>query len=314
MIDVCLLGIGGMMPLPGRWLSSMLLRCGQDVVLCDCGEGTQISWKIANWGFRDVNTIVLSHLHADHVAGLPGILFMIAHSGRTEPLTIYGPVYTDVVVQSLRIIAPRLPYAVEVIELGGSETRVLPDGLELRTLEVEHRIPCLAYSFGKPRAPRFQPERARAQGIPISLWSRLQAGESIEIDGRTYGPESVLGEPRSGLKVAYVTDTRPTPALPDFVRDADLLVCVAMYGDPDVRDRADARGHMVFDEAAATARDGNVKRLWLTHFSPSVTDPAACLPEATAIFPATEIGRQHRTFTLRYEDELEASDADARGE
>src|SRR5690606_8629774 len=145
----------------GRWLSALLLRCEGNVILCDCGEGTQISWKHTTWGFRDVGTVVLSHLHADHVAGLPGILFMIAHANRTEPVTVYGPPGTATVVNAMRIIVPFLPYPLTVVELVGGEEIDLPGGLQLRALAVEHRMPCLAYTFHRARAPRFDAERAR---------------------------------------------------------------------------------------------------------------------------------------------------------
>ena len=302
MIDACLLGIGGFMPLPGRWLSALLLRSGRDVVLCDCGEGTQISWKETNWGFRDVATIVLSHLHADHVAGLPGILFMLSHAERTEPVTIYGPPYTELVVRGLRSIVPRLRFPLEIVEWQGGESTVLPGGLELRSLAVEHAIPCLSYSFTRSRAPRFAVERARELGVPVTLWSYLQRGETVDVEGRLVRPEEVLGAPRRGLKLTYVTDTQPTPALPGFAADSDLLVCEGMYGSPDHEERALERGHMTFQDAARIAHEAGARRLWLTHISPLVSDPYAYLPLARAIFPAAELGQPHQTLTLRYEE------------
>ncbi len=303
MIDICLLGLGGMMPLPERWLSAMLLRSEQDVVLVDCGEGTQISWRFSNWGFRPVNAIVLTHFHADHVAGIAGVLFMIAHSGRTEPLTIYGPAGTYQIIQSLTIVVPGLPYAVRIVELDDGDSDTLPGGLVLHARKVDHRIPCLAYTFTRQRAPRFNATRARELGIPITLWGRLQAGESVEVDGEHFSPDQVLGPPRRGLKVGYVTDTRPTADLPEFVRGADLLVCEGTYGDPELRERAKERGHMVFDEAATIAKEAGVRRLVLTHFSPSMLDPETYLHFAQAVFPASEIGRQHETITLSFDDD-----------
>jgi ribonuclease Z len=302
-IDLCLLGTGGMMPLPGRWLSSMLLRSQRDVVLIDCGEGTQISWRYSGWGFRDVEAIALTHLHADHVAGIAGVLFMIAHSNRTEPLTIFGPRGTYQVVQALTIVVPKLPFTVQIIELDGGESHTLPDGLELRALQVDHRMSCLAYSFARQRAPKFDVERARAFDIPVTLWSTLQSGETVDVDGRIFIPDQVLGKPRRGLKVGFVTDTRVTPEIPDFVRNADLLICEGTYGDPELRERARQRGHMVFDEAATIARAADVRQLILTHFSPSMLDPENFVQHAQAIFPATTIGRQHETITLAFDDE-----------
>jgi ribonuclease Z len=302
-IDVCMLGNGGMMPLPNRWLSAMLLRCEQDVVLCDCGEGTQISWKFTSWGFIDVNTIALTHLHADHIAGLPGVLYMIAHAGRTAPVPIYGPTGTRQLVAALRAIVPVLPYPVLIHELDGEQQVTLPGGLQLSTLTLDHRTTCLAYRFDKSRAPRFDVERARALGIPVNAWSYLQRGEPVTIDGHAYRPEQVVGEPRRGLAVAFVTDTRPVPRLPAFVNQADLLVCEGMYGETDYLERAIERKHMIFSEAAGIARDGRVDRLWLTQFSPSLVDPEAALPNATAIFPAAEVSRVHETLTLAFRDD-----------
>lgn len=291
------------MPLPNRWLSSLLLRCEGQIVLCDCGEGTQISWKMSGWGFREVSTIVLSHLHADHVAGLPGVLFMLAHSGRTEPVTIYGPVNTHQIVSGLMVIAPRMPYPIQIAELAGGEEIELSMGLTLRSLAVAHRIPCLSYTFSRSRAGRFDVEQAKALSVPVTSWSRLQRGEEIEVEGKVVRSDDVLGPPRRGLTVGFVTDTRPTPELPGFVRDADLLVCEGMYGDPGLHERGVERGHMLFNEAASIATQAGARRLWLTHFSPSVTDPAEFLPVAREIFPNTEIGLPHRTLTLAYEDD-----------
>jgi len=300
MIDGCLLGTGGMMPLPERWLSALLVRCEGHTVLIDCGEGTQISWRYTGWSFRDLDTILLTHLHADHVAGLPGILFSLAFAEREEPVRIVGPHGTSRVVHALRSIVPVLPFALEVLELEGTSELQLPGGLLVRTLPVAHRVPCLAYTLHRPRGRRFLPERARALGIPVQFWRQLQRGEPVEVGGRIVSPEEVLGPPRRGITLAFVTDTRPTPELPAFVRDADLLICEGMYGDPAMLPRAIERGHMLFHEAAELARAAQVQQLWLTHFSPSLTDPAAWLPLARAIFPATEIGPVHHTITLRF--------------
>ncbi len=294
-----------MMPLPGRWLSSLLLRSRQDVVLVDCGEGTQISWRYSGWSYRPVNAIAITHLHADHVAGIAGVLFMIAHSGRTEPLTIYGPPGTYQVVQALTVIVPGLPFRVEIDELAGGESRTLPDGLVLHALAGDHRVPCLAYTFTRDRSRRFEPERARSLGIPITLWSRLQAGKTVESNGQIFEPDQVLGPPRRGLKVAFVTDTRPTREIPNFVRDADILFCEGTYGDPALRERASDRGHMVFDQAAEIARDAGAGRLILTHFSPSMMNPDEYLHFAQDVFPDSEIGRQHKTITVSFDDDDE---------
>ncbi|MEX2426060.1 MAG: ribonuclease Z, partial [Thermomicrobiaceae bacterium] len=254
MIDACLLGTGGMMPLPERWLSALLLRTGGHTFLIDCGEGTQISWKMSGWSFNQTDAIILTHHHADHVAGLPGILYSIAHSMRTEPLTIYGPIGTRPLVEALRYIAPRLPFEVHIHELQGGDCVTLPGNLEMRALEVSHRITCLAYSFTLNRSREFQREIAEEMEIPVEYWKDLQAGENVEFGKRRVNADDVLGPPRPGIKISMVTDTRPTSELPQFVRGSDLLVCEGMYGTEEERQRADERGHMVFPEAAEIAR------------------------------------------------------------
>lgn len=300
MIDACLLGNGGMMPLPDRWLSALLLRTGGHTFLIDCGEGTQISWKMSGWSFNDTDAIFLTHHHADHVAGLPGILFMLAHSDRVDPVTIYGPAGTRLLVDALRYVVPRLPYELGVCEIGGGDRISLPGGMELRALEVSHRVPCLAYSFVLPRNREFLRAEAEWLEVPVEYWKHLQQGEDVDVNGRTVNANQVLGSPRAGIKVSMVTDTRPIREIPEFVRGSALLVCEGMYGTDDQRDRAAERGHMVFSDAATIARQGEVERLWLTHLSPALQDPEEHLGVARAIFPRTEIGQPHRTLTIPF--------------
>lgn len=290
------------MPLPDRWLSALLLRTGGHTFLVDCGEGTQISWKSSRWSFNDTDAIILTHHHADHVAGLPGILFMLAHSDRVDPVTIYGPLGTRRLVDALSFIVPKLPYELTVCEISGGDRVSLPGGVELRALEVSHRIRCLAYSFTLTRNREFQRAEAERLDIPIEYWKRLQQGEDVDIDGRRVEADQVLGPPRPGIKVSMVTDTRPTDEIPDFVRGSDLLVCEGMYGTDDQRDRADERGHMVFSDAATIAREGKVNQLWLTHLSPALQDPEEYLDVARAIFARTQIGQPHQTLTIPFPD------------
>ena len=303
MLDVCLLGTGGMMPMPDRWLSALLLRSGGHTFLIDCGEGTQISWKMSGWSFNQTDAIILTHRHADHTAGLPGILYTIAHSMRTDPVTIYGPWGTEPMVEALRYIVPRLPFDVHVVELFNNDCVTLPGGMKMQALEVSHQVPCLAYSFSLNRSREFQREVAESRDIPVEHWRTLKAGEDVDVNGTTIRADEVLGPPRPGIKVSMVTDTRPTPELPRFVRGSDLLVCEGMYGTEEERDRADERGHMVFPEAAEIARRGRVKQLWLTHFSPALQDPYEHLPTAQRIFPNTKIGVAHETLTIPFPDE-----------
>jgi ribonuclease Z len=315
MLDVCLLGTGGMQPLPGRRLSATLVRFGGRLVLIDCGEGTQVAVRERGWGWRNLSAILLTHLHADHVLGLPGLLLTLAHSekGADEPLTIFGPEPLVPVLEHLLILARRLPFPVQLVTLAGGETTTIPetDGLALACLPLDHEIPCLAYALSVPRAPRFDPERASALGVPQVAWRRLQRGEVVEVDGRAIQPGEVLGPPRRGLRLVLATDTRPTPALPGFVRGdggagegegADLFIADAMYGDEEDKPKRWEAQHMTFAEAATIARDGGARQLWLTHFSPTLSDPDAYLDRATAIFPATTLGHDGLTTTLAFDE------------
>jgi ribonuclease Z len=302
LLDVCLLGTGGMTPLPRRWLASLLVRFQGRLLLIDCGEGTQITLKSAGWGFKEISTILITHLHADHVAGLPGMLLSIGNAGRRDWLVMYGPRDLSRVMEGVRAIAPHLPFPIECRELQGGEEMEL-GGLEAATLALEHGVPCLAYSLYVPRGRRFNPERATALGVPVHLWSRFQSGEQVTWNNRAVQPEEVLGEERRGIKLSYATDTRPVSDLPAFVDGSDLLICEGMYGSAEELSKAEEKGHMVFAEAAEIARAGRVRELWLTHYSPSLTDPEEWLGEATRIFPNTRAGYDRMTGTLSFRDD-----------
>jgi len=302
-IDLLLLGTGGHTPLPDRWLSSLLVRCRGELTLFDCGEGTQIPWVRFGWGFRRLGAICLSHNHADHVAGLPGLLHAVANAGRTEPVDLYGPEGTTAVVAGLRVIAPKLPYEVRVREVRGGERFGLPGGLTASVEPGDHWLPVLVYRVEIGRARRFDPERATALGVPLALWQSLQRDEPAAWSGGSATPDDVLGPPRRGLAFGFVTDTRPLPAFPAFLTGVDLLVCEGTYGDPADATKAVARKHMTFAEAATIARDADAGALWLTHFSPALSDPEAYRDQAIAIFPETTIGVSGLTTTLAFADD-----------
>ena len=290
MIDALLLGTGAMIPLPKRWLSSVLLRVEGSLILLDCGEGTQITWRQFRWGYKRLDAICLTHHHADHVAGLPGLFHTVANAGRTEPMHIYGPAGTIEIIQGLRVIAPHLPYDMIVHELADGAAFELPAGLRGRVAAGEHRVPVLGYRFDLPRTPGFQVGKAQALGVPQPLWGTLQQGEPVTVDGRVVTPEEVMGPARKGVSLGFVTDTRPTPALRDLVAGVDLLISEGTYGDDAAAEGAAQWGHMTFRQAAKMARDAGVGALWLTHFSAGMTDPAAWLHNATEVFPNTTLG------------------------
>jgi ribonuclease Z len=289
-----------MMPLPGRWLSSALVRNGSTLTLFDCGEGTQIPWKSLGWGFRQLGAICLSHMHADHVAGLPGVFFMVAHAGRTKPLEIYGPVGTSYVIEGLRRIAADLPFLISIHELKGGEHFELPGGLQGSCTMAAHGIPCLAYRAELARRPAFQAERAKELDLPVQLWSRLQRGETLEYNGQIITPEQVLGPERRGISFAYITDTRPTLALNTLAHDVDLLICESMYDDPADIVLARANAHMIAEESAGIAKAAGAHELILTHFSPKINDTTQAAKAARRVFEHTRAAKDGMVIHLDF--------------
>ncbi|MCL1864175.1 MAG: ribonuclease Z [Defluviitaleaceae bacterium] len=306
MIDIALVGTGGMMPLPNRFLSSMLCRVNGSLILFDCGEGTQVSLRLLGWGFKQIDIICFTHFHGDHISGLPGLLLTLANADRTEPLTLIGPQGLASVVNSLCVIARDLPFPLEFMEWEtNTEHTYSPTAmLIIKALPVSHRTPCFAYSVDLQRRGKFDPERARELEIPIAFWSELQKENDAEIayEGRTFTSDMVMGAPRKGLKVVFCTDTRPTATLPAFAQDADLFICEGLYGDDELQEKAAKRKHMIFREAAELAKKANVRELWLTHYSPSLPDPYNYLENATRIFSATKTGKDRMTKTLKFEE------------
>ncbi|MCH3963169.1 MAG: ribonuclease Z [Clostridium sp.] len=304
MLDLCLLGCGGSMPTPDRFLTSVLVSYNGRKLLIDCGEGTQVSLKINKLGFKSIDAILFTHFHADHIAGLPGLLLTIANSGREEPLTMIGPRGLSKVVSGLRIIAPKLPYKINLVELFGSKENCEKIGnFDINILPVDHGIECFAYSIYIRRNRKFDREKAVLNNVPINLWSRLQKEECITYNGVLYKSDMVLGEPRRGIKFSYCTDSRPIPELIDFVRNSDLFVCEGTYGDNGKYEKAVEYKHMLFRESAVLAKKSHVKELWLTHFSPSMVNPEIYLEDTRKIFENTVLGENGMKKNLNFEDD-----------
>ncbi|MCH5343963.1 MAG: ribonuclease Z [Acetatifactor sp.] len=303
MLDVCLLGTGGMMPLPYRWLTSLIMRYNGKSVLIDCGEGTQIALREKGWSPKPIDIICFTHFHADHISGLPGMLLTMGNAERTEPLLLIGPRGLTKVVNSLRIIAPELPFEVQCKEITEPEQTFSFDGFRIETFKVNHNVVCYGYSLVVERAGRFDKDRALAQDIPLKLWSRLQKGETVEQDGRVFTPDMVLGETRKGLKVTYCTDTRPTDSIVKNAAGADLLILEGMYGEPEKLVKAREHKHMTMYEAAKIARQVQAPSLWLTHYSPSLMRPEEYMGEVRKIFPEAEAAKDGRSIELNFEEE-----------
>lgn len=299
MIDVCLLGTGGMMPLPDRALTSLYVRCDGRVALIDCGEGTQVAIRRAGLRFKPIEAILITHFHADHISGLPGLLLTLGNEGRTEPLHLSGPAGLARVVNALRMIVGELPYELVFRELpAGQETYFSCAGLEAAAFPLDHGMSCFGYRLEQKRPGRFDPVRAKERGIPVVLWSRLQKGESV--DG--FSPEDVLGDPRQGISLLYATDSRPVSRMAALGRNVDLLILEGMFGAQEKLERAKEARHMTMQEAAAIASEAKPKQLWLTHFSPANPEPETYLEELQEIFPETVIGTDGLYVQLRFSE------------
>lgn len=301
MLDVCLLGTGGMMPLPYRWLTSLMTRYNGSSLMIDCGEGTQIAVKEKGWSTKPIDVMCFTHYHADHISGLPGLLLTMGNAERTEPLTMIGPKGVERVVTALRTIAPELPFPLEFIELTEPVQKLEVKGYHITAFKVNHNITCYGYTIEIPRAGQFQVDKAQALGIPRNYWSKLQKGADIEIEGKTYTPDMVLGAPRKGIKVTYCTDTRPTPAITEQAKNADLLIIEGMYAEKEKLAKAKQYKHMTFYEAARIAQEANVSDMWLTHFSPSLVRAEEYMGEVRKIYSNAKLGKDGKTVELDFE-------------
>lgn len=303
MLDVCLLGTGGMMPLPYRWLTAMMARYNGSSILIDCGEGTQIAVKEKGWSFKPIDIICFTHYHADHISGLPGLLLTMGNGERTEPLTLIGPKGLERVVSALRMIAPELPFPIQFIELTESKETIVRDGYRIEAFRVNHNVTCYGYSLLVDRIGRFDTEKAISYKIPKNQWGRLQKGETVTADGNLITPDMVLGPARKGIKVTYCTDTRPVPVIAEAARGSDLFICEGMYGEPGKEAKAREYKHMTFYEAAELAREARPGRLWLTHYSPSLMRPEEYLKDVQKIFPQAEVCKDGKTIELEFGEE-----------
>ena len=303
MLDVCLLGSGGMMPLPYRWLTSLMVRYNGSSLLIDCGEGTQVAIKEKGWSFKPIDVICFTHYHGDHISGLPGLLLTMGNADRTEPLTLIGPRGLERVVNALRVIAPELPFELRFIEITEPEQVFELNGYRLKAFRVNHNVMCYGYTMELDRAGKFDLARAMEAEIPKQYWSVLQKGETANVNGTIYTPDMVLGPPRKGIKLTYCTDTRPTNSIRENAKGSELFICEGMYGEKEKDAKATEYKHMTFYEAATLAKEADVKEMWLTHYSPSLTRPEEYMDDVRKIYPYAKAGKDGMTVELQFPEE-----------
>src|SRR6266536_58374 len=299
-IDVVFLGTGGSLPTKERGLPSVALRRDGELILLDCGEGTQRQMMHAGLGFNRPTIILISHLHGDHILGLPGLLQTMSSLARDKPLDLYGP---KGLMKFLNLIYRPLGYPANF----GVRAKELSPGQEvdrgeylIRTTLAKHDIPCIAYSIEEKERPgRFHPEKAKRLGVPEGpLWGELQHGKEVKVEGKTVTPRQVIEEPRPGLKIVYAIDTRPSDEVKTLAREADLLMHDGGFAE-DRRDKAKEYFHSTAREAARVAKVARVRKLALVHISAVTRDDSILLKQARSVFKATLVPKDLMVLSLK---------------
>lgn len=306
MLDVCLLGTGGMMPMPNRWLTSLMLRCAGSNILIDCGEGTQIAAREAGISPKPIDIMCFTHMHADHISGLPGMLLAMANAERTEPVIMIGPKGLFNVVRSLRCIAPELPFELRFIELDQNTEEYKIGNYVIKCFRVSHNISCYGYTVEVPRKGKFNVEAANRLGIDVRYWNALQHGETVrdEATGRSFTPDMVMGASRRGIRLTYTTDTRPCDNIRRAASGTDLFICEGMYGEPGMEEKARAYKHSTMREMAELAASAEIppRELWFTHYSPSMLKPKLYIEDIRKIFPNAVCGKDGMKTELMFDE------------
>lgn len=316
MIDITLLGSAAAMPSLQRGMTAAALRCGGRCILFDSGEGTQTALRREKISPLKIDLIALSHYHGDHIFGLPGLLQTMSCLRRTEPLTITGPEELAAAMEPVLQLAGVTDFAVRLLpcpEQGFAMEELhpaWPKGARCAAVPTAHRVPSRGYVFSLPRPPKFEPEKARALGIPAKQWGKIIArpGEPVLLEGKplyqqgrlVYG-YMLMGKPRRGLRFVFSGDTQPCPAMAEAAAGADLLIHEATYGEDSFEAQASLYGHSTFRQAALLAAQAQVRELWLTHFSQTMRRPEDCLPIAQAIFPHTRCGYDGLSAKLSFD-------------
>ena len=273
MLRITFLGTGGSLPTRNRNPSAVMVNIEGELILFDCGEGTQQQMMRAKTGMMSLSSIFISHFHADHFLGIPGLIQTMSFLGRKDPLMIYGPEGTREFTELFKAFGYfNLKYEIRGIELKPGDF-VEGEGYVVRALKTEHSIPSLGYTLVEnPRPGRFNRERAVELGVPPGpLFAKLQKGNPVEVDGRLVRPEEVMGIPRPGRKIVYTGDTRPCEAVLEASMDADLLIHDGSFAD-EMADWAEESMHSTAGEVAALAKEAGVRKLVLTHISSRYTD------------------------------------------
>lgn len=311
-VTITFLGTGSGVPTLQRNLACVALQREGELFLLDCGEAAQIGMRRAGLGWARLAGILISHMHGDHVTGLPGVMMSLQMIGREAPLTIVGPPGIAGWIRCFRrSLQTGFGYEVQVIETGGPGVVWEHPDYQVLCAPLEHRLTCFGYALVEwPRPGRFNVAAATALGVPEGrLFGLLQRGETVEVpDGqggtRVVRPEQVLGPERPGLHVAYCTDTRPCASAVELSRNADLLIHEGTF-DATMAEEAAAKGHSTVVDAARIAVEAGARRLIITHISPRYGDVELLKAQARAIFPGAKIAWDGQVVTIERREEAE---------
>ena len=303
MLRVTFLGTGGSLPTAHRNPSAILVNRKGELILFDCGEGTQQQMMRAKTGMMKLSSIFITHLHADHILGIPGLVQTMSFQGRTDPLFIYAPERSADQIEYLTHVGYTRPkFEVQVTELFPDDV-VEVDEYDIIAIRTKHNVPSIGYALSEhQRTGRFNRERAIELGVsPGPLFSRLQRGESVVVDGTTVHPEDVLGSPRPGRRIVYTGDTRPTDEVLEASRGADLLIHDSSLAH-DLIDWARETMHSTAREAALLAKEAGVQELILTHISSRYAEPSQILDDAREVFDRVRVARDFLEIEIPYRD------------
>jgi len=300
-LRVIFLGTAGSVPTHQRGLPAIAIRRKNELLLFDCGEGVQRQMIEAGVGFHRKTKVFVTHMHGDHMLGLPGLFQTMSLMDREKKLEVYGPEGIIAFVEAIKqTVHFSLTFPIEVYEIKEAGLVCEEREYEVHATWANHMTPSLAYALiEKPRPGRFHPEKAKHLGVPEGpLWSKLQSGSVVKLsDGRIIRPEEVLGSPRPGRKIVYTGDTRPAENLVKFAENADLLIHDATFDD-ELLERAHEDGHSTPSQAAETAKKARAKWLVLTHISARYKDSSLLLEQARKIFSHVELAEDFMKIDL----------------